>query len=148
MKRWAKIRHEFVEFIPKDREDGVIYVSIPYATAVHNCVCGCGTKVVTPISPVGWQLTFDGETVTLWPSIGNWSFACRSHYFIKKNAVVWAGDMTNDEVAEGRARDRAAREAHLDSGLKVVGLRGRPGSKPRAQPKKKRGFWSRLAGNR
>ena len=66
MSTGVKIKHEFVEFIPKEREEGVLYVSIPYATAVHNCFCGCGLKVVTPISPVGWQLTFDGETVTFY----------------------------------------------------------------------------------
>ena len=56
MKRVVSIKHEFVEFIPQERQEGVLYVSIPYATAVHNCLCGCGLKVVTPISPVGWQL--------------------------------------------------------------------------------------------
>src|SRR5271167_3964779 len=108
MRRPIMIRHEFVEFIPKDREEGVLYVSIAYATAVHNCFCGCGTKVVTPISPVGWQLTFDGETVSLAPSVGNWSFQCRSHYIyiIRHDTVVWAGDMSEDAVAQGRARDR------------------------------------------
>ena len=29
---------------------------------------------------------------TLDPSIGNWSFACRSHYFMRKGRVVWAGN--------------------------------------------------------
>lgn len=86
MKTSFQIRHEFVEFIPKARWAGVLYVSIPYATAVHDCFCGCGTKVVTPISPVGWQLTFDGESVSLSPSVGNWSFVCRSHYFIQRHS--------------------------------------------------------------
>lgn len=141
MRRPLGIRHEFVEFIPKEREEGVLYVSIPYATAVHNCFCGCGTKVVTPISPVGWQLTFDGETVSLSPSVGSWSFACRSHYFIRKDAVVWAGDMSEDEIAWGRMRDKAARQTHFD---------GRPhtAAEPQAQPSKKKGLWSWLTGGR
>src|ERR1035438_8131146 len=79
MDRLVRIRHEFVEFIPKERQEGVLYISIPYAMTVHNCFCGCGLKVVTPISPVGWKLTFDGDTVTLSPSIGSSSFPCRSH---------------------------------------------------------------------
>lgn len=74
MKRVVSIKHEFVEFIPKERQEGVLYVSIPYGTAVHNCFCGWALKVVTPISPVGWQLTFDGETVTPFPSVGNGIF--------------------------------------------------------------------------
>jgi hypothetical protein len=34
-------------------------------------------------------LFFDGETVSLSPSIGNFEFSCQSHYFIRKNLVVW-----------------------------------------------------------
>ena len=110
MKRVVSIKHEFVEFIPKERQEGVLYVSIPYATAVHNCFCGCGLKVVTPISPVGWQLTFDGETVTLFPSVGSWNFPCRSHYFIRRDTVVWGGNMSQYEIERGRARDQKARD--------------------------------------
>jgi hypothetical protein len=112
IKRSLKIKHEFVELIPKERQPGIIYVSIPYATAVHDCFCGCGTKVVTPIRPTGWQLTYDGESVSLFPSVGNWAFPCRSHYWIKRNRVVWAGDMTPEEIDQIRARDRAIREAY------------------------------------
>src|SRR5580698_555864 len=113
MKQPFKIKHEFVEFIPADRERGVLYVSIPYATAVHNCFCGCGLKVVTPISPVGWQLTFDGESVSLAPSVGNWSYPCRSHYIIDRDKVVWAGDLSDEDIEAGRRRDRRAREQHF-----------------------------------
>lgn len=111
----VRIRHEFVEFIPKERQEGVLCISIPYSTAVHNCFCGCGLKVVTPISPVGWKLIFDGETVTLSPSIGSWSFPCRSHYFIRRNVVVWGGEMSQDEIEWGRALDRKARERHFET---------------------------------
>lgn len=141
MKRRLEIRHEFVEYIPKEREEGVLYVSIPYATAVHSCFCGCGTKVVTPISPVGWQLTFDGETVSLAPSVGNWNFPCRSHYFIRRNTVVWAGDMTQDEIDFGRRGDKAARDRHF-------GKSELPAQEP-SQPKpkkKKRSIWEWLKG--
>jgi hypothetical protein len=34
MSRPVRITHEFVEFIPKERQERVLYVSIPYATAV------------------------------------------------------------------------------------------------------------------
>jgi hypothetical protein len=112
MRRLIRIKHEFVEFIPKERQEGILYVSLPYATAVHNCFCGCGLKVVTPISPVAWQLMFDGETVTLYPSVGSWSFPCRSHYFIRRNTVVWARNMSEGEIERGRARDRDARDWH------------------------------------
>lgn len=60
-------------------------MSIFFATAVHNCFCGCGSKVVTPIKPAGWELTYDGDTVSLWPAVGSWGLPCRSHYIIRKD---------------------------------------------------------------
>lgn len=82
------LSHEFVPSIPDTLEEGVVYISIPYATAVHLCCCGCKNEVVTPITPTDWELTFDGETISLYPSIGNWGFACQSHYWIRRNRVV------------------------------------------------------------
>jgi hypothetical protein len=136
MRTGIKIKHEFVEFIPKQRQEGVLYVSIPYATAVHNCFCGCGLKVVTPISPVGWQLTFDGETVTLFPSIGSWSFPCRSHYFIRRDTVVCGENMSQYQIELGRARDQKALDQHF--GIQTA--------EPTDEVKKKRSFWDRLRG--
>jgi hypothetical protein len=83
------LKPEFVEYIPKDVQEGVLYISMQYRTAVHACACGCGEKVVTRLSPKDWRLTYDG-TVTLDPSIGNWNFPCRSHYFIRKNQIIEA----------------------------------------------------------
>lgn len=82
--------HKFVEFMPEKLEPGVIYVSLRFTLASHQCACGCGEEVVTPLSPKDWQLIFNGETVSLYPSIGNWNFRCRSHYWIEQNRVVWA----------------------------------------------------------
>lgn len=85
------IRHKFVDFIPDSIEEGVLYISAPYATATHRCACGCGEIVVTPIRSTHWTFIWDGETVTMRPSIGNWSLPCQSHYFIEENRIVWAG---------------------------------------------------------
>jgi hypothetical protein len=143
----AKIRHAFVEFIPKEREEGVVYVSIPYATAVHNCFCGCGTKVVTPISPVGWRVIYDGESISLTPSVGNWAFPCRAHYFIREDTVVWAGNMTQDEIAWARGRDRAAREAHYDGAPSATQAPPPPPPPaPRTHHPKRRGLLAWLLG--
>ena len=97
--------HEFVDGIPTDLDEGTLYVSIRYRTAVHLCACGCGNKVVTPIKPARWHLSYNGETVSLSPSIGNWQFPCRSHYWIRDDGVCWAGPWTADEVEAGRDRD-------------------------------------------
>ena len=73
------MQHKFVEFIPSEIEENVIYISIEYDVAKHKCACGCGAIIVTSISPARWRLTYDGETVSLSPSIGNWSHPCKSH---------------------------------------------------------------------
>lgn len=110
MSRVGSIRHEFVEFMPPALEDGVLYVSIEYGTMAHRCCCGCGNKVVTPLSPAQWRLTYDGESVSLSPSVGSHDLACRSHYWIRENRVHWARKWTEDQVTEGRAADRRALE--------------------------------------
>jgi hypothetical protein len=51
---------------------------------------GCGEKVVTPLSPAEWQLSYDGEAISLHPSIGNSRFPCGLHYWVKRGQVVWA----------------------------------------------------------
>lgn len=84
------LTHRFVEYIPEVIEEGILYVSIPFCTAIHKCLCGCGNEVVTPISKKGWKLSFDGESVSLNPSIGSWNLKCKSHYFITNNNIRWA----------------------------------------------------------
>lgn len=96
---------QFVDFIPKDLEPGVLYVSIEYTTTAHKCACGCGSKVVLPLHPTDWNLLFDGKSVTIRPSVGNWGFECRSHYLITKNRIQWANDWTEEQIAAGRHRD-------------------------------------------
>lgn len=83
------LTHKFVEFIPDDIKEGILYISLIYGTVVHKCCCGCGKEVVTPLSPRDWQLTFDGETISLSPSIGSWNLKCNSHYWVTNNKVEW-----------------------------------------------------------
>ena len=99
------IQHKFVEFIPNQIEQDVLYISVEYKTAVHWCICGCGNKVVTPLSPTDWELRFNGKTVSLSPSIGNWSFECKSHYFITRNKIRFARRWEDWEIEEGRKVD-------------------------------------------
>jgi hypothetical protein len=113
--RQTTLTPEFVNFIPDDLSDGVLYISEQYRTASHKCCCGCGEEVVTPLTPADWSLRKDEDSVSLHPSIGNWSFACRSHYWIRQNNVVWARDISLRQVERVRARDRKDREAYIDS---------------------------------
>ena len=78
---------EFVKSIPNELEEETLYVSMEYATVAHKCFCGCGREVVTPLSSTDWKLTYDGESISLSPSIGNWRFECRSHYWIEKSTI-------------------------------------------------------------
>lgn len=107
------VRPECVEFIPSALEDGVLYISVEYATAVHLCCCGCRSKVVTPLSRADWALIFEGDVVSLRPSIGNWSFPCQSHYWISQNQVRWASEMTPAQIEAGRRRDRERTERYF-----------------------------------
>ncbi|MBZ5526805.1 MAG: hypothetical protein LAN71_02745 [Acidobacteriia bacterium] len=113
MKPEIVLAYEFVEFIPDELKERTLYISHTYCTAVHKCCCGCGREVVTPFSPTGWELTFDGKTVSLYPSIGSWSLPCQSHYFITKNKVVWTPTWTKKQVARGRAREARAKEKYF-----------------------------------
>jgi len=117
------LKHEFVEFVPEDLEQGTIYVSIRFATASHLCLCGCGNKVVTPIRPTDWKLIFDGKTVSLDPSIGNWSFPCQSHYWIRNNRVKWAPKWSREEIERGRRYGHRAKDSYfaLDGATKDDG---------------------------
>ena len=96
----------FVGTIPPQLEEGHLYVSLRYRTVTHLCACGCGVEVNTPLHPTGWAITYDGVTVSLWPSVGNWSEECRSHYVIEKNVVRWSRSWSREEILGGRARRR------------------------------------------
>lgn len=99
------LEHRFVEFIPDELQEGILYITVEYRTAAHKCVCGCGNKVLTPITPTDWKLIFDGKTISLHPSIGNWNFPCQSHYWIRHNVVEHSHRWSEKEIANGRKKD-------------------------------------------
>jgi hypothetical protein len=109
------LQHRFLEEIPADKEPGILYISLEFAVASHLCPCGCGNLIVTRLAPHGWTLSFNGETVSLSPSIGNWDLPCRSHYWIKNDEVRWARPFSDREIVSVKARDE---KAHRLSGEK------------------------------
>jgi len=130
MKR-TEMTFEFVEFVSKDLEEGKLYISTEYATAVHRCCCGCGSKVTTPLAPDEWRLIFDGKTVSLEPSIGNWSFRCLSHYWIRRNKIAWSGPMSKAQIGSvRRGRAPAGEPVYANTNAHDIALR--------------EGFWSRI----
>lgn len=106
------MKFKFVDIIPNQLDEQVIYISLMYKTAVHLCVCGCNNEVVTPISPTDWSIRFDGDSISLDPSIGNWNFECKSHYWINNNEIVWCKDWNEDEIIEGRKGDKEAKKRY------------------------------------
>jgi hypothetical protein len=102
------IAPEFVDSFPAHMNLGVLYVSIRYRTCGHLCCCGCCQEVVTPLSPAQWSLTYDGEAISLRPSVGNWALACQSHYWIRENQVLWARRFSAAEVSDNRVADLRA----------------------------------------
>ena len=106
------VAHEFVEFVPETLEPATVYISITYKTVAHLCLCGCGSKVITPLSPTGWTLRFNGKTISLHPSIGNWNLPCQSHYWITKNQVEWAERWSKRRIESGFARDQRIKQEY------------------------------------
>ncbi|WP_425284057.1 DUF6527 family protein [Hyphomicrobium facile] len=64
----------------------------------------------------------DGDRVSLYPSIGNWSLPCRSHYWIERGQIRWAGAFNAKQIAAVQARDRRDAIAARPS---IVGSRGK-----------------------
>ena len=104
---------KYVDNIPETLAEGVLYICKRYTLAAHKCCCGCGEEVITPLTPADWSLRKEEGAVTLNPSIGNWSFACRSHYWIRRNQVVWSRTMSPREIRQVRDRDRREKAAYI-----------------------------------
>jgi hypothetical protein len=99
----------FVETVPEDLDEGVLYVSMEFRTTIHLCACGCGQQVTLPLRRSAWSLTYNGEAITMRPSVGNWSFPCQSHYWIRDGHINWAGRWTPTQIEQGRQRTLAER---------------------------------------
>lgn len=112
-------RHEItlalVETMPEQLDEGVLYVSERFKVAMHRCCCGCGSEVVTPLSPVEWRVRIHHGVASLIPSIGNWGLACQSHYWIRDGKILWARQMSASEIAWIKARDQRDKQAYVAS---------------------------------
>ena len=114
MNKTTTLTHKFVHLIPDQLKDHTLYISMDYATAIHKCCCGCGKEVVTPFSPTDWKLIYNGVSVSLSPSIGNWSFECRSHYWIIENSIKWAERWSKKKIQSTRVYDREIKQAYYN----------------------------------
>ena len=96
-----------LESFPSPMQPGKFYFSERYRSAGHLCCCGCGLEVITPLNPAKWRLTEHGKSFSLFPSIGNWSFPCRSHYVISNGRIRWAEGFSNARIRHVQKRDLA-----------------------------------------
>jgi 3'-phosphoadenosine 5'-phosphosulfate sulfotransferase (PAPS reductase)/FAD synthetase len=101
------ISHRFVKNIPDKIENNILYISMDYNISIHLCPCGCGSEIATPLSPNDWKIIYDGKTVSLYPSIGNWSLPCKSHYWITKDNIVWDRKWSEKEIRAFRANKKS-----------------------------------------
>lgn len=105
-----RLSHKFVEYVPEKLEEDVIYISLQFGIVSNLCPCGCGEEIVIKLSPLDWRLIYDGETVTLRPSIGNWGLPCRSHYFITESRIEWAAAWSKERVNAARGTTPGSRD--------------------------------------
>jgi hypothetical protein len=108
------VRPFYVEQFPEKLDEGLLYICEDFDLTAHKCCCGCGEDVYNKLSPVKWQLTkLPDARVSLTPSIGNWNYACRSHYWIQGNRVIDAGPMSERAIQAVRQRDRRDRDRYI-----------------------------------
>ena len=111
--RTTRWRVEWVEDMPHVIGPGILYISTKHRLIEHLCACGCGSEVSLPLSRSDWWLKYDGDTISICPSVGNWRLPCRSHYLLTENTTIWCPSWTNDQIAKGRGRDRAKKRAYI-----------------------------------
>jgi hypothetical protein len=143
MTKIDRLEPVFVEFVPKesDLQPGKLYISMEYNTTVHLCASGCGIKVVLPLNPAKWHLKFDGESVSLSPSVGNWDYPCESHYWIRNNRIDWAPRWDRARIEAGRRTDERDLDEYFERFTDEV-------AEPKSQHKPSilRSLWRRLRG--
>ena len=130
----ATIQYKLIDTIPSEIDDGVLYISREYATAVHKCCCGCGHEVVTPLGPTDWRININGDAVSVFPSVGNWSLECKSHYWIDRGRILWAEQWSEAQITFARKLDHIAKQAQY----------GEVDADRRPTVNAKSGFWQRL----
>ena len=124
-----ELSHQYVEHLPEQLEDGVLYICKPFELAAHRCCCGCGEEVITSLNKAKWSLHERRGRVSLKPSVGNWKFACQSHYWITNNRVYPAGRMSKAMIEWVIEEDRTdaqlfAQERSTSTELNRAGQKG------------------------
>lgn len=106
------LRPIFVEVMPEFKliTEGFLWISLTHRTINFRCPCGCGELTVLSIRPTRWHVLFDGECVSLNGRTGGsvWtSSSCGSHYFIKRNKVIWSDEVHSVHRAKQQRNKRS-----------------------------------------
>jgi len=109
-----KITLLHVQYMPKELESGILYVSKEFEVAGHLCPCECGNKIITPLGYTEWTFSEFKNKATLYPSIGNWQLPCRSHYWITNGEIQWSYKWTEKQIEAGRRAEEIRRKEHYD----------------------------------
>jgi hypothetical protein len=75
-----------------------------------------GSGFLGVVDPGDWKLVFDGETISLSPSVGSWNLSCLSHYWIRRNRILWAPRWSEARVQRARNHERALEERSPETG--------------------------------
>ena len=108
------IKPEYVEHLPDKLTEGVLYICEKFETTGHLCCCGCGEEVTNPLNKANWKLKKTGGKVSLHPSIGNWKYPCKSHYWIRNNQVIEAPRISENAIEYVNQRDRFDKRNYID----------------------------------
>lgn len=103
-----------VHYLPKELEEGFLYVSEEFGVAGHLCPCGCKNKIITPLDKTEWSFKEIMNKPTLYPSIGNWQLPCKSHYWIIEGIIEWSYPWSEEQIIEGREAEDEKRKAYYD----------------------------------
>lgn len=109
-KRWRPV---WVGDMPDVFTSGEIYISPTHRLTEHLCACGCGAEVSLPLDPSDWSISFDGETLSLYPSVGNERLPCKSHYVIRRSRTIWCREVSMLDATMKRENDRAEKLDHI-----------------------------------
>jgi hypothetical protein len=127
-----RLKPNYLTQFPEQLAEGILYISEEFNLTAHKCCCGCQEDVVLKLGPAKWQLTKESDgAVSLNPSVGNWKYACRSHYWIENNQVFDAGPMSAGAIKRVQRRDRVERQQYLEQNAS-------------ATDQKRQGMWMRI----
>lgn len=118
----SHIKLQRVEYMPKQLEPGILYMSERFGAVAHLCACGCGVKIRTPLGPTEWAFKENPSGPSLWPSVGNWQQVCKSHYIIDGGDIIWCGTWTPEQIIAGRRAEEAKRKTYYDAMYAKRGL--------------------------